>query len=271
MAKKKPKSDQTTLVTFLLDRSQSMTSCRDSTIEAFNGYIAELRNATTPILFTFLQFDHFGSSCDIAKVCFEKAPKDVPDLTKATYQPRGSTPLIEAAMKTIQALDTAIAGKTDKPKVVVCIQTDGEENQSGREYSWEALKALIEAKTKEGWQFNFMGAGIDAYDQGQKMGMTTANTMSYDHMDKHATRAAFAASARNTSLYASGVFADTGYSATQKRASGDKFDPHGSLGAAGSLLRPGAASLLNTRQPLDLTASGGSAPVVKSADLDLSQ
>jgi hypothetical protein len=66
---------------------------------------------------------------------------------------------IEASIKTIDALATAIKGKTAKPKVVVCIQTDGQENQSGPEYTWDRLKALIEAKTKEGWQFNFMGAG----------------------------------------------------------------------------------------------------------------
>src|SRR5580692_11735 len=96
-SKKKPATEPVTLVTFLLDRSSSMGSCRDATIEAFNGYIAELRNAKTPMLFTFLQFDYYGSGCSIERVCFEQAPKNVPDLTKETYQPRGGTPLIEAA------------------------------------------------------------------------------------------------------------------------------------------------------------------------------
>ena len=46
------KQSETTLVTFLLDRSSSMGSCLDSTIEAFNGYVEELKRAATPILFT---------------------------------------------------------------------------------------------------------------------------------------------------------------------------------------------------------------------------
>jgi hypothetical protein len=217
---KKTKTAENTLVTFLLDRSGSMGSCRESTIEAFNGYIESLR--TAPVSFTFLQFD----SESLDKVHFEKPIKDVPDLSMATYQPRGGTPLIEAATKTIQALETALKAKTEKPKVVVCIQTDGEENQSGREYTWQALKDLIAAKTAEGWQFNFMGAGIDAYDQGSKMGISAAATMSYDSTDKVATRAAFAASGHNTMLYASGFAASTDYSALQKMASGDKFDPN---------------------------------------------
>lgn len=255
------KTDPTTLVTFLLDRSSSMGSCRDATIEAFNGYIAELRNATTPILFTFLQFDHNGG-CSIEKIHFEKAPKDVPDLTQATYQPRGGTPLIEAAMKTIQALEAAVKGKPEAPKVVVCIQTDGEENQSNREYTWAGLKALIEAKTKDGWQFNFMGAGIDAYDQGQKMGIAAMSTMSYDHTNKAATRAAFTASASNTASFAAGLRAETTYSMAQRSASGDRFAHRAAGASIPSHTMPQHVS--PQFMPLDL---GGSAASNNTLDL----
>ena len=235
---------ETTLVTFLLDRSGSMSSCRESTIEAFNGYVESLRSA--PVSFTFLQFD----SDSLDKVHFEKPIKDVPDLTLKTYAPRGGTPLIEAATKTIQALDTALKAKTEKPKVVVCIQTDGEENQSGPEYSWKALKDLIEAKTAEGWQFNFMGAGIDAYDQGSKMGISAAATMSYDSTDKVATRAAFAASGSNTAMFAAGLCATTDYSSLQKMASGDRFDPSLKLKKPTPTIRP------SPKGSLDLTSGG---------------
>ena len=252
------KQSETTLVTFLLDRSSSMGSCLDSTIEAFNGYVEELKRAATPILFTFLQFDA-NAGCEINKVHFEKPIKDVSDIDRSSYQPRGSTPLIEAATKTLHALDAALKTKADKPKVVVCIQTDGEENCSGHEYTWAALKALIEARTKDGWQFNFMGASIDAYDQGQKMGIAVASSVSYDHTDKRATRAAFAASASNTASFAAGMSANTSYSAAQKRASGDKWDP--SAGAhqvhvplSGSLdLTTGGSHSVPTSSPLDLT------------------
>jgi hypothetical protein len=265
MTKKKTET-QDTLVTFLLDRSSSMSSCWDSTIEAFNGYVGTLKDAKTPILFTFLQFDHNGGIC-LDKVHFEKPIKDVPDISKATYQPRGSTPLIEAAMKTIQALDAAVATKKTKPKVVVCIQTDGEENSSGREYTWAGLKALIEAKTKEGWQFNFMGAGIDAYDQGQKMGIAAMSTMSYDQTDKVATRAAFAASASNTMEWGAGLRADTTYTMAQRSASGDRFAHRAQQQTHVPLATP-ILPAVPVSMPLDLT-TGGSASVPLSTSLDL--
>jgi len=267
---KKTSTKQTTLVTFLLDRSSSMGICQDATIEAFNGYISELKQAKTPILFTFLQFDyHIG--CNINKVHFEKPIKDISELDRNTYQPRGGTPLIEAATKTIRALNIAIKSKTNKPKIVVCIQTDGEENQSNYEYTWTSLKNLIEAKTKDGWQFNFMGAGIDAYDQGRKMGISVGSTMSYDHTNLGTTRAAFTASATNTAMFASGQARNTDYSSLQKQASGDKFAPTAFDPTA--KVWPGPMQQvhvpLSTGEALDLTTSG-SHPVPTSANpLDL--
>lgn len=268
MASKK-KTPQTTLVTFLLDRSSSMGSCRDGTIEAFNGYIAELKNAVTPIQFTFLQFDHYAGNCQIEKLHFEKPIKEVSELTAATYQPRGGTPLIESAMKTIQALDTAVRGKLDQPKVVVCIQTDGEENQSGPEYTWAGLSALIEAKTKEGWQFNFMGAGIDAYDQGQKMGIPAMATMSYDHTNLGSTKTAFAESARNTASFSAGLRADTSYTMAQRSASGDRFAHRATQGPSQAVYNPTSGAFVPTTSPLDLTT--GSHSVSNNTGLDLTQ
>jgi hypothetical protein len=249
------KTAETTLVTFLIDRSGSMQSCRDATIEAFNGYVGTLRDAKTPILFTFLQFD----SQSLDKVHFEKPIKDVPDLDHGTYQPRGGTPLIEAATKTISALETAVAGKKDKPKVVVCIQTDGQENQSGPEYTWAGLKSLIEAKTKEGWQFNFMGAGIDAYDQGGQMGIPAMAIMSYDHTDRLKTRAAFAAAASNTAAWGEGVRADTTFTMAQRASSGDRFAHRAT---------PTPRTSRPLRPALDLTSGS---PLVGRDDLDLTQ
>src|SRR4051812_27562342 len=104
---------------------------------------------------------------------------DVKALTEETFEPRGGTPLIDAAYNTIKAVEAVAAMRTDKPRIVVCIQTDGEENQS-TEYCWEELRGLIEDKQQAGWEFNFLGAGIDAYDQGSRMGVAMENTLSYN-------------------------------------------------------------------------------------------
>lgn len=216
--KKKAAPESTgTSVTFLLDRSGSMNAIKASTIEAFNAYLKGLKEEPLGMSFSLVQFDSGG----LEKVCVRVPVATAPELTDATYQPRGGTPLIDAAYKTIRAVEKSLPDSN--PKVVICIQTDGEENES-REYSWETLRALIAEKTKLGWQFNFMGAGIDAYNQGAKMGISRGQTMSYDSNDMVATSAAFTASAANTRSFLSGQSRDTSYSTSQKMAAGDKFD-----------------------------------------------
>jgi hypothetical protein len=153
-----------------------------------------------------------------------------PVLSDANYVPNGGTPLIDAAYETIKAVETAVAGRAQSPKVVICIQTDGEENSS-RSHSWNDLTALIKEKTALGWQFNFMGAGIDAYQQGQRMGMAASNIVSYDHLNPAATEAAFVGRAAATASYSRGDVANMAIPAAEKAAAGDRFDPDRSRAA----------------------------------------
>jgi hypothetical protein len=166
-----------TLVTFLLDRTGFMEPIRDDTIGAFNAYLDNLQKDGAPIDFTFVQFD----SMSIDKSCVQVPVAEVARLTRDTYQPPASTPLIDAAYKTIKAVEESLAGEPGT-KAVICIQTDGQENSSV-EHNWAELNALIKEKAKLGWQFNFMGVGIDAYDQGARMGIAPAATMAYDSSD----------------------------------------------------------------------------------------
>ena len=213
-----------TLVTFLLDRTGSMESIKEATIESFNSYITELRKGKG-IDFTLVQFD----SASIDKVCHNVKAKDAPFLNNENYKPRASTPLIDAAYKTIKAVEEALKRHEKEPKVVICIQTDGFENAS-REHTWNELNALIKEKIGLGWQFNLMGANIDAYQQGNHMGIPTRNTVSYNGESKTASLAAFSSSAQNTRAYAEGRLASTRYSGEQKSSAGDIFDPDRKVG-----------------------------------------
>jgi hypothetical protein len=212
-----PKASPRTLVTILLDRTGSMEPIRDDTIGAFNAYLEGLQRDGAGIDFTFLQFD----SMSIDKICVAVPVGEVPRLTRETYEPRASTPLIDAAFKTIKAVEESLAD-TSGTKVVICFQTDGQENSS-TEHRWDELNALIKEKAALGWQFNFLGVGIDAYDQGTRMGIAPQATVAYDHLDKQATHAAFSASADNARRFASGIAPSTAYSPAQKQESGDRF------------------------------------------------
>jgi hypothetical protein len=207
-----------TLVTFLLDRTGSMEAIRDDTIGGFNAYLDGLKgNGEAKIDFTLIQFD----SVSLDKICVAVPVAQVAKLTRETYQPRASTPLIDAAVKTINAVEASLLS-APAAKVVICIQTDGQENSS-TEHTWGELNALVKEKSAKGWQFNFMGVGIDAYDQGARMGIAPAATMAYDHSDSAAVRAAFAGSAESTRRYVVGAAPTTAYAPEEKAAAGDRF------------------------------------------------
>lgn len=220
-----------TLTAFLLDRSGSMAAILDATIEAFNAYVGGLRSGAESenIIFSLTTFD----SVSFDTLAKNVAPKDAPLLSRDNYVPRGGTPLIDASMNVIEAVEKKLAEMPIGTKAVVCIQTDGQENES-RKYTWADLKAKIEAKQEAGWQFNFMGAGIDAYQQAAHMGISAGQTMSYDSDDVVATAAAFSETAANTMSFSSGRSMNTGYSSAQKLRAGDKFDPSLKKKAQGS-------------------------------------
>ena len=161
-----------TLVTVLLDRTGSMEPIRDDTIGAFNAYLEGMQKGGAPIDFTFVQFD----SVSIDKIYVQTPVGQVPRLTRDTYQPRASTPLIDAAYKTVQAVEDSFAGDRET-KVVICFHTDGQENSS-TEHTWDELNALIKEKSRAGSQFNFMGVGIDAYHQRTRMGIASRSRSS---------------------------------------------------------------------------------------------
>ena len=228
MAKKKKtetkiEAPARTLVTLLLDRSGSMQSVKADTVGAINAYRSRLKESGGNIRYSQVHFDSDTNGMELEKVIVAQPVAELGEMALEEFQPRGLTPLIDAACTTIRAVATSLkeAGKTEGTKVVIAIQTDGDENTS-RENSWSDLKALIAEKEAEGWEFVFMGAGIDAYAQGQRMGIRASNTLSYG-TDKEATEAAFAETAANTALFASGAMRTMAYSDAQKKAAGDRF------------------------------------------------
>jgi hypothetical protein len=272
LAKKQKQQSKNMLVTFILDSTGSMESKKGATLEGFNTYLTGLKKDQKDnggkVEFTLVEFD---SARGVRKTHFKRPVEEVPSLTEESYTTDGMTPLVDAAFNTIRALEAAIDQEKQKPEdVVVCIQTDGEENYS-REHTWASLKELIDAKIKAGWHFNFMGAGIDAYKQANMMGIGASNTVSYS-IDAASTRMAFAATTNNLAAVRSGAKADMSYTASQKAASGDKF-----TGVAGT--PAGQTNLYNGPIPGTVTGvlaatkvdlGGGAAPERKKTDVDLS-
>lgn len=163
-----------TLINFILDRSGSMESIRETVISGFNEYINGLKTskAKKNLLFSLITFDSMGIEHPYKAVPI----LDVKPLTRRTFQPRAGTPLYDAAVNTIE--DIAVKAEAKQP-VLVVIMTDGEENSS-QEHDENCFKDLIEKlKAKGNWTFVFMGANQDAWSNAAKFGFDAGNTMQW--------------------------------------------------------------------------------------------
>ena len=168
---------KTTFVSFLLDETGSMESIKDDTIGGFNAYVEKLQESSGEILFSLVSFN----SSRTKKRYVAEPIRSVRPLAAGDYQPDAMTPLIDAAVKIIKATTEAVAARKDDPAVVIVLQTDGLENVSV-EYTTADLALLVKEKEQAGWQFVFLGAGLDAFAAARDAGLhiNAANVVAYD-------------------------------------------------------------------------------------------
>jgi uncharacterized protein YegL len=164
---------QRVLVNVILDKSGSMASKLKDVVEGFNAYVDGLaQEDKVEYLFSLTLFDTQVAYRHVAIPLSQ-----VRRLDAKSYLPGGNTALNDAIGITVRKID-ADAPQVDK--VVTVIMTDGEENSS-REWTLDAVKALIGQKESEGtWTFIFLGAAPDAWDQGRAYGIPAANVAFYD-------------------------------------------------------------------------------------------
>jgi len=186
-------SENTTkYVSFLLDETGSMHSIKDDTIGGFNEYVDTLKKDGDDIAFSLVSFNSNG-----AKSRYVAEPIDaVPPLTNDNYRPAAMTPLIDASVKIIKATAKAVKKRKDDPLVLVVIQTDGIENCS-RKHTAADLAALVKEKTEAGWEFVFLGAGLDAFNAARSAGVRIdwEKTIQYD---RGSSRDVFHETAKNS-------------------------------------------------------------------------
>lgn len=163
---------QRVLVNVILDKSGSMTSKLNDVIEGFNAYVNGLgKEDKVDYLFSLTLFDTLVAYRDVAIPL-----GSVRKLDTQTYVPGGNTALNDAIGITVRKVE---GDKPQVDKVITVIMTDGEENSS-REWTHDAVKALIEQKEQEGvWTFVFLGAAPDAWIQGRSYGIPMGNVAQY--------------------------------------------------------------------------------------------
>ena len=156
-------------VVFLLDRSGSMHGIENDTIGGYNSYLEKLKNdniKVTTILFDD-EYEFLTKREDI---------KSVKPLNNKTYYVRGSTALFDAIGKSILYLE-----QNNPHKVLFVITTDGMENSS-KEFTKNKIKEMI--KRHDDWEFMYIGADIDSYNEGESLGIKKKNIANYQKTSK---------------------------------------------------------------------------------------
>ncbi|MDF0644299.1 MAG: VWA domain-containing protein [Nitrospira sp.] len=150
-------------VTFILDETGSMQSCKEPTIAGFNRYLAELRKEPADTQVTLTLFN--SSKTEVRHRSIPAA--HVRDLDVETYRPRDTTPLYDAIG---HSLETAKRDAPADTKKLCVILTDGLENAS-KSYTRTQIFDLIKACEGEGWRFLYLGADHDVWAAGESLGI----------------------------------------------------------------------------------------------------
>ncbi len=172
----------------VLDRSGSMESIKEATIEGYNAFLAQQKSVEGEARLSMVQFDH-----EYEVVCLNRDLEAAPFLTNATYQPRGTTALLDAIGHSIhETHDRLAAGESAgrDSQVVFVIITDGHENSSSRFSRSQIFRLIREFEQKKNWQFVFIGANQDAIEEASHLGIHESRSMTF-MADKEGTKNMF--------------------------------------------------------------------------------
>lgn len=203
LIKDKNMNNDYTHITVILDRSGSMESICDDTIGGFNAFLNQQKSESGSATLTLVQFDSQDSYEVIHKF---RSLQVVPELTRKTFIPRASTPLLDAMGRGINDLESSLAElkEDDKPSgVVLVIITDGQENASCEFRKDQIEKMIKEKQNNSGWQFVFLSADLDAIGDALESGVHANSTMAFDKTSLGTNRA-FASVSSRISDYRSG-------------------------------------------------------------------
>lgn len=175
------KKDLTELV-FILDGSSSMAELTSSTIQGFNSLIEKEKMEEGECLVSLVIFSDFSS------VIYDRVNiLSVPPLTEKEYRLGGCTALLDAVGGAIHHIGNVHkhAGWNYIPaKTMFVITTDGIENAS-RLYTAGKVRSMIRReREKYGWEFLFLGAGMDAATTASKYGIDRRRSAEYRNDDR---------------------------------------------------------------------------------------
>jgi len=159
----------------VLDRSGSMSACREETISGFNQVVREVGAAAegADVRVTLVVFNE-----EVGFAAFCEPVEALHPLTWETYEPGGSTAMLDAVGIALERF-AAEVGDDAETRYVVVIISDGEENAS-RRYDYAAIASMIGARQNTGrWTFAYVGANQDLSEVSRRMHIPQRNMVCY--------------------------------------------------------------------------------------------
>lgn len=179
-------------ITLVIDRSGSMSSCRDEAQKGINEFIKKQKEVEGEVLFSLLQFDTEH------EYVFNAVP--ISNVGKYKLIPRGMTALLDAVGKAVTETGIRLekVPESERPGlVIIAIITDGYENASS-EFKRDRIKEMIEHQQgKYSWQFTFLGANQNAFLEAGSIGInmnvaanynTSKSDAVYNNLSNHVSR-----------------------------------------------------------------------------------
>lgn len=174
-----------TEIVCIIDRSGSMEPITTESIEGFNNFLYEQKKEEGTASVTLYLFNNNLS------LIYENLPiNSTPYLDQNNYKPNGGTALLDAIGTVIDSTGVRLS-KTAEPnrpeKVLICILTDGEENQSKIYNRIEILKKITHQTVNYNWIFVFLGANQDSFSEAEKIGISKEYTSGFNSSKKGTT------------------------------------------------------------------------------------
>jgi hypothetical protein len=176
-----------TLYHFVLDKSGSMSNCRETTIAGFNAQLETIQQLQQEFpeqefLVSLTVFDN-----SVENILSQIGIASFKPLTHSLYHPNGGTALLDAIGMSINEI--RISNETlilnDEMSVVMVILTDGMENTS-REFTYHQIAKTIKSlEETDKWTFTFLGADIDALHTSKMLNIREENVVSFNKSEMY--------------------------------------------------------------------------------------
>lgn len=178
-----------TNVALVLDCSGSMNHGKEATIEGFNAQIDVIRAGASDAGATTYTDVQFSTEVNIRSVAADLDHLML--LSQQSYQPQGSTALLDAIGATVAALlETKDINSPDTATLVTTF-TDGEENAS-RIYTAEVIKGMVQRLEATGrWTFALLGPHASVANLADLLAVKARNVAGFDESSVTDKRQAF--------------------------------------------------------------------------------